>query len=233
MITLPNQFKGFVEEPHQKTPWIWLWEFVLDDPAPPTSPTWCNLTPYEHDVTWSAPPRDGYAGGPVTFSAFNMEHSAIETSGEGNLPSMEVTLDNTARFLMRTLEQVDLEGNRATLWLLNAATVLSLPTAYLEWNFEIVSARVTRKAVGIQLEMPNFFERRVPNDAYNASRCRWLKFGGTECGYVINTSAAFSTCDRSLDACVERGLDEAIRGIPVLHPLRFGGYPGITVQRLA
>lgn len=232
MITLPNAFKGFIEQPHQTSPWVWLWEFVLDKATPPTSPNWCAITPYTQDVTWTAPARDGYASAPVTFSAFNMRHSEIETSGEGNLPSMEVSLDNTARFLMPILEQVDIEGNRATLWLLNAATVVSIPTAYIEWNFEIVSARANRQAVTLQLEMPNFFERRVPNDTYDATRCRWLKFGGPECGYVINTSAAFSTCNRTLDECVLRGEDEAIRGIPVLHPLRFGGYPGIPVSSI-
>ena len=226
MLILPTEFAGFVERPHQDEPWLWLWELVLDEPAPPSAPTHARLTPYPQEIEW--PPGSGKIYYPTP-----MRHSPIEQSGEGQLPSIEITIDNTQRFLMRHLETFEWDGKRATLTLVNRKSLATVPNAFLRWDFIIQSAVANRQSVGIRLEMPNFFERRVPNDRFNASRCRWIEFGGPECGYVINSAAAFKTCPRTLDACVQRGEDELNRGLPVLHPQRYGGFPGIPVQRNA
>ena len=69
-----------------------------------------------------------------------------------------------------------------------------------------------------------------PQDRYVASRCRW-EFGSGQCGYVVNAVAAYTTCPKTLSACIARGQDHAARGLPVLHPARFGGFPGIPRQR--
>jgi phage-related protein len=97
------------------------------------------------------------------------------------------------------------------------------------WLFQIAGCSATDEAVQFRLERANFFTRQAPQDRYSAPRCRW-EFGGLECGYVINEVAAFVTCPKTLDACIARGQDHASRGLPVLHPGRFGGFPGIAAQ---
>ena len=228
-ITLPQEFITEAEKPHQSEPWIWCWEIVVDDPVPPATPTWIRVTSNPEIVTMPLP---GSGASPAVFYPFPMTHSPIENSGEGNLPRLDISLDNTGRTLSTYLETGDIEGNRATLWLLNRKTFGSSVPAYIQWDFEIAGVTMGRDAVAIRCEMPPFFERRVPTERYNAQRCRWLEFGGPECGYVINSAAAYTTCDRTLEACADRGADEASRKIPVLHPYRFGGFPGIPIQQL-
>ena len=63
--------------------------------------------------------------------------------------------------------------------------------------------------------------------------CSVTRFGNTECGYVIpdnpgdSIGTGFSTCNRSLDACRERGDDEVARGLVRMHPRRMDGFPGV------
>ena len=58
-------------------------------------------------------------------------------------------------------------------------------------------------------------------------------FGDAECGYVIpatpgNTiGTGFDFCPRHLEACRERGDDEAARGLARKHPKRMNGFPSI------
>ena len=49
--------------------------------------------------------------------------------------------------------------------------------------------------------------------------------------HIVNAVAAYTTCPKTLGACIARGQDHAARGLPVLHPARFGGFPGIPRQR--
>jgi len=226
-IILPTEFEGLIEQPHADSPYVWLWELVLDAPLtnPPSAPTWARLTSYDEDVSW--PPGEGAK----TWYSMSLEHSEIEQSGEGNLPSLSLLIDNTGRWLMPYLETFDLDGNRATLFLINQKYVGSAQ-AFIKWEFEIAGASANRSQVELKLADPNNLERRLPEDRYNAVRCRWTEFGGPECGYIINSAAAHASCDRTLAACVERGEDELARGLPVIHPKRFGGFAAIPVQRL-
>lgn len=223
-LSIPTAYSEFIEEPHQTSPWIWLWEFYLDVPPAPTPARVVRITPYPEAVEW--PPGSGISYKPVA-----MTQGEIETNSEGSLPSLEVSIDNTTRFLMNELENVDLEGNPAKVTLLNQRTELD-PNTFIDWDFVISAASANREAVSIRLELPNLFERESPTDRYNAARCRYKRFGGPECGYVINSAAAFTSCPgRTVDECTARGDDEVARGLPRQHPERFGGFPGIPIQR--
>lgn len=225
-VVLPAEYRTPIERPQQPDPFYWLWEIVLDEPLtePPTEPVWTRLVAAPEDVNWPPGSEDVYA-------ACNMTQSEIETDGEGNLPTLKLGIDNTGRWLMPYLEQIELEGNRASVTLINRA-LLSLAQPARTFDFEIAGAQATRQTVELTLEFPNFFERLVPAERYSASHCRWKRFGGVECGYVINSSAGFTICPRTIPACVARGLDEQSRGLAVLHPRRYGGFPGIPVQRI-
>lgn len=230
-VNLPLLMQQAGEVPQQAQPWIWLCELEVVRRSATLPAVLLRMTSSDQVVEWppaaTAPPRLSWY--PMAFG-----HSEIDSSQQGDLPSVDLTIDNTARTLMRYLHSGDgFEGNRATLFLVHGSSITSpaYPAhQYQRWDFVIAAASATDAAVVLRLEQPNLFEDRLPADRFVAQRCRW-RFGGPECGYPITPAAAFTTCDKSLLACIARGADEADRRLPVLHPRRYGGFPGIPVQR--
>ena len=217
--TVPSSFVTEIEKVHQTSPFKWLWEIVADDPEPPTAPTWFRLVAHEANVVWNS----------KTFYAYNLKHSPLVWSSDGDLPTMRLVVSNVARLLMPYLETGDgFQGRRATAYVVNTGNLGA--SEVMQFDFQIATATATRDACEFRLRLPNFFDKLVPVDRYNAERCRW-GFGGVECGYIINAIAAYQTCGKTLYDCINRGLDEAARNLPVLHPIRFGGFAGVPVQR--
>lgn len=232
-LTIPPLMQAELERPHGTSPSIWFVEIQCTKPyrsGPSTVvPSFVfRVTSYEAEVAWPASSPVG-----ETWTPFVFTFSPIEQDQEGNLPQIDLTVDNTARHLMRYLHNGDgLEGNKVRVFLANAnGLALAYPNhEYQLWEFDIAGASANDESVTFRLERANFFSKLAPQDRYVASRCRW-EHGGSECGYPINAAAAFQTCSRTLSACADHGADELLRGLPVLHPRRFGGFPGIPTQR--
>lgn len=230
-INLPTLMRTAAEKPQQPAAWVWLWELEIKRRSATLPAVLLRMTSLDREVEWppaaTAPPR-------LTWFPFPFSHGAIESSQDGNLPSVDLTLDNTTRTLMRHLHAGQgFEGNRATLFLVHESALASpsYPShEFRRWDFVIASSAATEDAITFRLEHPNLFDARVPADRFVAQRCRW-KHGGPECGYPITPVAAFQTCDKSIGQCIDHGVDELERRLPVLHPKRYGGFPGIPVQR--
>lgn len=229
-ITVPAGMQSEAERPHGSAQWIWLLELVVVDFDPPAvdQQQLMRLTTYHRDLQW--PKDDPYD---TTWNPFPFEVGNLELSGEGNLPQLDVTMANATRWPMRYLHATDgLVGHAAKLYLLTEA---GLDIAYpdhegLAWDFVVQASLANADQVTLRLSQPNYFARQAPQDRYGAARCRW-PFGSDQCGYVVNAVAAYTSCDKSLADCVARGDDEVARLLPRLHPLRFGGFPGIPQQR--
>lgn len=231
-ITLPASFKSEIERPHGSNTIDWFIELQLTRPYKSgevvVPSTIIRITSRHTETAWPA-------GSPSseTWHPWNFTFTPIEQNQEGDLPQLDLTVDNTTRTLMRYLHNGDgLEGNYATMFLVpaNALAIAHPNHEFQRWDMQIAGAQATEDAVTFRLERANFFQRNAPQDRYIAARCRW-EFGGTECGYVVNQVAAYTTCPKTIDACIARGADHASRGLPVLHPGRFGGFPGIPRQR--
>lgn len=229
-ITLPAGMQLEAERPQGRGPWIWLCEIELAPATPSLAQTVFRMTSYDQVVTWPA----AFSSPPAkTWHPFPFEFTEIEENQEGDLPQMDLAVDNTARTLMRYLHSGDgCVGNAVQLYLVHedGLDIASPDEEYLTWPLRIAQVMATDTQVTFRLEDPNWFERRVPADRFIANRCRW-RFGGPECGYPVNAVAAYTTCGGTLSECILRGQDEAVRRLPVLHPLRFGGFRGIRVQR--
>ena len=231
-IILPSEFSDG-ETAHAADPWVWLIEIQLQkpyraDPSTIVPSVLMRVSSYHSYFSW--PPAD-----PVVkwWDPFNFTFTPIEQTGDGDLPQMDLTIDNTARSLMRYLHAGDgLEGNYCKVYLvpLSAINIAYPNHVYQMWEFDISGALANDEAVTFRLEKANFFTKRTPQDRFIAARCRW-NFGGDECGYVINAAAAYSTCAKTVTACALRGDDHVARGLIRLHPRRFGGFPGIPKQR--
>lgn len=227
-IPIPPQMAAQAERPHQDQQWIWCWEIEAEPWLGATAPVLFRLTSWQQELVWPvglSPTQTWY---PFPFTM-----SEIAEDGDGALPQVDLSLDNATRVMMALLHSNHgFEGNRATLYLLNAASKgIAYPNhEFLMWTFRVASAAASDEAVTLRLEMPSFFERKSPQDRYVAARCRW-QFGGQECGYIANAVAAYTTCDKTIAACILRGDDEVARNLPRLHPARFGGFPGIPTER--
>jgi len=228
-LILPTTIKAASERPHGRTPWVWLVDLEVEKRTKTLPAVVLRFTSAPEPVVW---PPDATEG--VTFYPLAFDMSEIEQTQEGDLPTLDIAIDNTARTLMRYLHGGrGFEGNRATVYLTHQDALLApvYPNhEQIKFEFVVASAVASESTVTIRLEHPNFFQIRVPGSRFVARRCRW-EFGGPECGYPVTTAAAFTTCGKTIDDCIQRGQDEAFRNLPVLHPRRFGGFPGIPAQR--
>jgi hypothetical protein len=237
-LTLPQTFKDEGERPQQSNPWLWLLDLVVSRGDVGLPPVILRCTNGHGALTWPLGTPDltdhPRPQGARTWYPFPFAHSGIEQNQEGDLPQVELTIDNSTRFLMSYLHSGDgLEGNRATLFLVPSnALSLTFPNhEFQAMDFAVAGAVANETAIGIRLERPNFFARSSPMDRYVPSRCRW-PYGSEFCGYVLNGFAAFPKCPKTIDACIARGADLVARGYPAsILPANYGGHPGVSTQR--
>ena len=220
--TINPNWKIAIQRLHQDQPWVWCWDFQLQKNA--SVNTRAYLTGYPSIVTVNS----------LSFYPYPIEMGDIIETGDG-LPQMEVRLSNHGRVLAQYFEVVPEDegiiGSVATAYLAN----LDDTTAFLTFSFEVAGATLGDEWAVLRLEKANFFERLVPQDRFNQQRCRFRFGEGTAsrpspCGYIVNASAGFTDCGKTIDECVARGNDEASRGLTRLHPRNFGGFLGIPRQ---
>lgn len=231
-IQLPASFQSEIERPHGSNPMVCFVELQLAKPQksgdsvlPPLLFRVCDWHTF---LAWPTGSPTG-----ETWYPFNFTFSPVEQNKEGDLPQLDLTVDNSTRTLQRYLHNGEgFEGNYCHVYLVpaNGLAIAHPNHEFAKWELQVAGCTADDEAVTFRLERANFFSRLSPVDRYGAQRCRW-RFGSEECGYVINEVAAYTTCPKTLDACIDRGQDHLSRGLPVVHPRRFGGFPGIPRQR--
>lgn len=226
-VILPASIEEHAERPHASSPWIWLLQLQISRGDVATPSVLLRTCSSDQPIEWplSNPTTQ-------TWYPFPFSFSAIEQNQEGDLPQVQVSVDNSTRFLMPYLHSGRLEGNAADLWLVpTPALGIAYPNhEYQRWTMRIASVQANSQAIALRLERPNFLARTSPTDRYIPKRCRH-DFGSHRCGYVLNAFAAHDDCDKSLSACFERAGDMATRGLPPVLPGNYGGHPGIATQR--
>lgn len=222
MLVLPNTLRAASESPHGGE-WVFMWDLELQRRTKVLPPVVFRMTSRPSPVTW--PPTTGNL-----FYPFGFAMTPMEQDNEGNLPSVELSVDNTGRQLMRHAHGGEgFEGNRATLYLTHANAIDSVNES-IGYEFQVQSATAAQDSLTLRLESTNLNEKRIPWGRYVQGSCRWL-FGGPECSYAITATAAFTSCGKTIADCTARGLDEVSRQLPQMHPKRFGAFPGIGTQR--
>lgn len=231
-ITLASAFKTPIEQPHSADPLLWLVDLEISaafkSGGSVVPAVVLRVSSHSAEIQWPLDSPDEQ-----TWYPYNFSFTPIEQNQEGDLPQIDLTVDNSARLLMRFLHAGDgMEGNRCTIYLVPLSAIATQwPNhVYQSWDLRIAGSWANEESVTFRLERANFFSRLAPQDRYVAARCRWA-FGSPECGYIINAVAAYTSCPKTLAACIARGQDHASRRLPVLHPGRFGGFPGIPRQR--
>lgn len=221
--TLQTGWGTAIRRINQTSPWVWLWEFQLE--ANSTVHTRVRLTAHHAQLTVNG----------KTYHPFAMHQGTIEETAEGDLPTTRVVLSNVGREFgnyFHTVAEADgLIGSIATSVLVQLADL----TQFWEYDWEVNDALVGDHSIELSLQMPNFMLRRIPEDRFSPRLCRFQFGQGTierpsPCGYPITAQAAFQDCPKTLAGCIERGDDEVARGLPRLHPKRFGAFIAIPTQ---
>lgn len=190
------------------------WRIVLDPPSGPTLYITNNNVPIVYE---------GQTYTPVPF-----EVGTIDSQSDGSLTSFKVTISNATKELVREIDaNLGFIGNEVTVGILTQVDVdAGTAGVSLDYVSDITNVDVNEEAIVFTLGHFNIARLSYPSERFTASFCRYLEFGGVECGYPINIGN-FSSCPRTLSACEERGKDEAALGQPVQHPARFGAFPGM------
>lgn len=219
--SLPPELLEGTQAAAPAAPFLWLWQMFLDvQPAPGTSLVL-------RVVANTAP----VVIGTTTFYPFPLTQSAVEQRGDGELPQMQLTLDNRTRWLSPYLDAGDgFLGREVQCWVVNGAALPSSLAGQFGFTFHVAAAEADADAVTFRLEMPNTFSIRVPHRVILADLCQWA-YGSAECGYIVNDVAGFTDCPKTVDACIERGEDERARRLPVRHPDRYGAFLGVSRSR--
>lgn len=197
--------------------WVWLYEVEV----PTDPPTRYRFVRTPEEVTFRG----------NIYYPFPITHTAMRQSESGDLPRLTLTVSNVSREVISTLEaHGGLIGQPARIILTNM-DVLGTEKAVIEQDFRIMTTSVTAEAVGAELSDISMYETFFPGQRMMRHFCRH-QYRAAACGYTVPEADAnfLSGCDKSLDGangCTVHGTSETDAGVEVVHPDRFGGFPGI------
>lgn len=120
----------------------------------------------------------------------------VESSTEGVLPSVTLSVDNAGRVMQGYARDQDgCEGATILITYVNSR-LLDEDYSELETEYEVVEADADEKYVNFRLGAPNPINRKFPLHEYTDVICSNV-FKGTRCGYV----GAETVCLKTLSAC--------------------------------
>lgn len=200
------------------------WVLLVEVQTPDDPPERLRLTSWNQRLEWG----EDSEGVALLWYPAPMELGPIEASSEGDLPTVDLRVGLAGAAVRARVDAWGgLAGQEVRVRLLSTRD-LSAPTPVMDGLFEVVGSGVTDRGVTLRLAAFNLHQAKLPNASYLRGYCRYAEFGGAQCGYNRSApGAAFTACPRTWDACIERGDDEVARGLQRLHPMRFGGHPGI------
>ena len=227
-VSVPQNFLEQIEKEKATSEFLWLWKFVGHNGAGGVEPVIVQLVNAPADVWWAG----------MQFHAYPLTQSPVIEDAQGNLPVLDVSFANAGGLLMRYLQGINgvryFVGQEATVWLVNRSNMAA--ANYTRWDFQIDTwaADVSRGAVTLRLQMPNWFRVITPTDRFHPQLCDH-QFGNLAggCPYVVNSFAAFTTCNQTLADCKARGADMVARNLPPLLPRMIGAFPGVGNERTA
>lgn len=218
-VPLPTEFHDEIRKAQQTSPFVWLWQLTADVTV--SAETTFYLCNQDAVLSW----------GGIDWRPYPFSMGEIALEGDGSMPTMTLTLDNSMRTLSRYLEVGQgFINSTAKVYLVNKRLLTAAAGTFWTMSWTVAGAVLAENQVSFQLELFNWNRIDLPADRFSPTQCRW-EFGGRECGYVINGAAAYTACDLTVANCVARGLDMKARGLPQLQPRRFGGFVGIPTLR--
>ena len=213
---------AFVEKNMLATGGRFVWLYEVEVPTDP--PTLCRLVRDQEAVTFRG----------NVYSPYPISHSETRSDSKGNLPTISLNASNVTREVVSTLnEHNGLVGQDVRIILTH---YYALPTGKSVWEheYQIRDMNIDDEAISATLGDLHIYNARLPGQRMMRFYCRH-QYMDAYCGYSVDSGDPeyLPTCDKSLDGgdgCKAHGVSEALAGLPVLHPERFGGFPGIPEQ---
>lgn len=225
-VTVPQNFIEQIEKEKATSEFLWLWQLWGHNGAGGVEPVVAQIVNAPNDVWWNG----------MQFHAYPVTQSAVVEDAQGNFPSMDLTIADVGGMLIRYLQGVNgvryFVGQDATAWLVNRSDMSATKFARFDFMIDTWAADASRNAAALRLQMPNWFRVITPTDRFHAQICDH-QFGNLAggCPYVVNSFAAFTSCNQTLSDCRERGADLIARNLPPLLPRMFGAFPGVGSGR--
>lgn len=216
-MTLPAIF--FQEKNLLATGERWIWLYELEVPTDPA--TRYRFVRDPQQVTFRG----------NIYYPFPIAHSTVKEDAEGNLPVMTVTVSSVSREIISTLESYRGLVGQPFRIILTHELALVAGTALAQHDFKILGTTASATAVSAKLGDVSLYDVSIPGTRMLKHYCRHQYRGGA-CGYSVDEADAnyLSSCDKTLDGpngCTFHGASETSASVPVIHPERFGGFPGI------
>lgn len=207
MRTLPAPLLAQLRTSETDEPWLILFEIAI------SGTDYYRLVKYTQPVTWAG----------KTFNPFPVDLGEFKTDADGTLPSVQITVSNITREVEQAMDDNDgLADKTVTIYIVHK-DFLDDPRMAAVYRAKIGSSSYDSRAAVFSLVFPGLMNAPHPPSRYSRNRCRWV-YKSAECGYL----GTLATCNKTLTDCVIHGDDDDTAGRAVLHPLRFGGQPGIA-----
>lgn len=236
-LSLGSTLTTEVAKLHSTSSFVWLYEVQVD------ASNAFRLAAYPSNVVIYEGSASPYTA--RTFCASNVGQPEIAKDNKGSLDRVRVAVENVTLEVSTYLETNDLTAKRVRVLVVHSGHLGSTSSAtqfVLSERYQILGYEANNTAVTFELGHWSLFGKRVPGHRYSRGRCRF-QYQGTQCGASIekNTTGMRDgfdlslvdkdTCDLGYDTpngCKAHGALEAQIGVPVIHPRRFGGFPGLV-----
>lgn len=166
------------------------------------------------------------------YFPFPIAHEPTKKQNSAGLPLMQLSVSNVTREIIAKLEAHDgLIGQLVTVSLVSETQLGTSGAPLAEDSAKIVNVSVDTSAANFTLGTSDIYNRSVPKLRVTRYSCRH-QYQDAACGYSLPTTSPYylPTCDKTLDGangCRAHGISYESEGIPPIHPLRFGGFPGV------
>lgn len=220
-MSAPAELTAHARQLRDEAPFIWLYEVELLT-APATRLRVTNA---------GAAVQFGFdsSGSPLTYEPAPIVHGPIEQSAEGDQPQMQVQFGNAGLELAQLLEDLTgLDGSRVVVRFVNAER-LDDAASQVEFHAVVLGIRADAQRVSVNLGMNSLQNVPALRERFMRFHCRF-QYGSAGCGAQTGNAALLAlvpSCPRTLAGCETVGAAEASLSLPVLHPLRWGGWSGI------
>jgi|10_taG_2_1085330.scaffolds.fasta_scaffold02268_3 lambda family phage minor tail protein L len=201
-----------------KQRWVWLYEIEV----PTTPATRYRFVRDSSQVTFRG----------NIYYPFPISHSETRQDDKGNLPRVNMTVSNVSREVVDNLNSYGGLVGQPVRIILTHELAIATNSSIIEHDFKIVTTNINEDAVTASLGDLNLYDAKLPQQKMMRFYCRHQYQDGG-CGYHVDNSDTanyLDSCDKSLNGangCRVHGESEAAAGITILHPERFGGFPGI------
>lgn len=201
--------------------WLWLYEIHV----PTTPPTRYRLVASREPVQFGTTT----SGDPLVWSPAPISHSAIEQNSDGEPPKLQLQVGHANRSLAQPLEDhAGLVGQPVVIHIVHRSH-LDDSHAQVRIDGVVTGCAVTPDRVALDVGLRDLFDYRLPPKRFSKFHCGH-QYGDDLCGAPVDDAAFLADepdCAKTLPDCRRKGATELALGLPVLHPLRFGGFPGI------